>query len=310
MPYAILPKHSPSGHKKVRFITLFHLRCIDRPVLNWDEDKLCCRPQVVTPVVWNKPDIENTVPLWIIILAILAGLLLLALLIYVLYKVSGKETRKNTFLTNCAHFYSLNSLSKKKIKMSPFSLVFHSLTSSSDLYPTARPWRKHSWNHRLPLRPERAAESPQTLAIWLQQRNTMEHEEWITKHWMKEREIERPLELHCAALEDKTKSKDLQIHMNVFFSLIAFFNLYFSAGWDCYQVELFFLFFAFCASLGWRVQWHPFKLPYYFYWCYRYDAFMASWQDKATWSLWQPGAVKVFYFFLLIRPQHVFIDSP
>uniref|UniRef100_A0A671VJ94 Integrin, alpha 5 (fibronectin receptor, alpha polypeptide) n=1 Tax=Sparus aurata TaxID=8175 RepID=A0A671VJ94_SPAAU len=58
MPYAILPKYSPSGHKKV-----------------------------VTPVVWNKPDIENSVPLWIIILAILAGLLLLALLIYVLYKV-------------------------------------------------------------------------------------------------------------------------------------------------------------------------------------------------------------------------------
>ncbi|XP_040916437.1 integrin alpha-5 [Toxotes jaculatrix] len=57
MPYAILPKHAPSGHKKV-----------------------------VTPVVWNKPDIENSVPLWIIILAILAGLLLLALLIYVLYK--------------------------------------------------------------------------------------------------------------------------------------------------------------------------------------------------------------------------------
>uniref|UniRef100_A0A665W175 Integrin, alpha 5 (fibronectin receptor, alpha polypeptide) n=1 Tax=Echeneis naucrates TaxID=173247 RepID=A0A665W175_ECHNA len=42
--------------------------------------------EVVTPVVWNKPDIENTVPLWIIILAILAGTLLLALLIYVLYK--------------------------------------------------------------------------------------------------------------------------------------------------------------------------------------------------------------------------------
>ncbi|XP_037101975.1 integrin alpha-5 [Syngnathus acus] len=57
MPYAILPKHVPSGHKKV-----------------------------VTPVVWNKPDIDNSVPLWIIILAILAGLLLLALLIFVLYK--------------------------------------------------------------------------------------------------------------------------------------------------------------------------------------------------------------------------------
>lgn len=58
MPYAILPRHSPSGHKKV-----------------------------VTPVVWNKPDIENSVPLWIIILAVLVGLLLLALLIYILYKL-------------------------------------------------------------------------------------------------------------------------------------------------------------------------------------------------------------------------------
>lgn len=49
---------------------------------------------MVTPVVWNKPDIENSVPLWIIILAILAGLLLLALLIYVLYKVSEIRTLK------------------------------------------------------------------------------------------------------------------------------------------------------------------------------------------------------------------------
>uniref|UniRef100_A0A8C1W3U8 Integrin, alpha 5 (fibronectin receptor, alpha polypeptide) n=1 Tax=Cyprinus carpio TaxID=7962 RepID=A0A8C1W3U8_CYPCA len=58
MPYAILPKVTPSGAKKV-----------------------------VTPVVWNKPDSTYAVPLWIIILAILAGLLLLALLIYVLYKL-------------------------------------------------------------------------------------------------------------------------------------------------------------------------------------------------------------------------------
>lgn len=43
--------------------------------------------KVVTTVVWNKPDSQYFVPLWIIILAILAGLLLLALLIYVLYKV-------------------------------------------------------------------------------------------------------------------------------------------------------------------------------------------------------------------------------
>uniref|UniRef100_A0A672MUD3 Integrin alpha-5-like n=1 Tax=Sinocyclocheilus grahami TaxID=75366 RepID=A0A672MUD3_SINGR len=58
MPYAILPKVTPSGAKKM-----------------------------VTPVVWNKPDGTYAVPLWIIILAILAGLLLLALLIYVLYKL-------------------------------------------------------------------------------------------------------------------------------------------------------------------------------------------------------------------------------
>uniref|UniRef100_A0A4W5N3N8 Integrin, alpha 5 (fibronectin receptor, alpha polypeptide) n=1 Tax=Hucho hucho TaxID=62062 RepID=A0A4W5N3N8_9TELE len=44
-------------------------------------------PQVVTPVVWNKPDSQYSVPTWIIILAILAGLLLLALVIYVLYKL-------------------------------------------------------------------------------------------------------------------------------------------------------------------------------------------------------------------------------
>uniref|UniRef100_A0A6Q2Y7C9 Integrin alpha-2 domain-containing protein n=1 Tax=Esox lucius TaxID=8010 RepID=A0A6Q2Y7C9_ESOLU len=40
-----------------------------------------------------KPDGQYYVPLWIIILAILAGLLLLALLIYVLYKVSGPGFR-------------------------------------------------------------------------------------------------------------------------------------------------------------------------------------------------------------------------
>uniref|UniRef100_A0A667WGY5 Integrin subunit alpha 5 n=1 Tax=Myripristis murdjan TaxID=586833 RepID=A0A667WGY5_9TELE len=58
MPYSITPKFKPSGSKKV-----------------------------VTAVVWNKPDSQFSVPVWIIILAILAGLLLLALLIYLLYKI-------------------------------------------------------------------------------------------------------------------------------------------------------------------------------------------------------------------------------
>ncbi|XP_071350483.1 integrin alpha-5-like isoform X2 [Trachinotus anak] len=58
MPYSIPPKFKPLGSKKV-----------------------------VTAVMWNKPDSLFSVPVWIIILAILAGLLLLALLIYLLYKM-------------------------------------------------------------------------------------------------------------------------------------------------------------------------------------------------------------------------------
>lgn len=51
---------------------------------------LAC-PQVATAVQWTKAEGSNGVPLWIIILAILFGLLLLGLLIYVLYKVSHTE---------------------------------------------------------------------------------------------------------------------------------------------------------------------------------------------------------------------------
>uniref|UniRef100_A0AAY4CJX8 Integrin alpha-2 domain-containing protein n=1 Tax=Denticeps clupeoides TaxID=299321 RepID=A0AAY4CJX8_9TELE len=70
MPYAILPLETPSGARKV-----------------------------VTPVVWNKSESQYAVPLWIIILAILAGLLLLALLIYVLYKLGFfKRTEYGTAL--------------------------------------------------------------------------------------------------------------------------------------------------------------------------------------------------------------------
>ncbi|KAF3689426.1 Integrin alpha-5 Fibronectin receptor subunit alpha Integrin alpha-F [Channa argus] len=58
MPYSIPPKFMPSGSKKV-----------------------------VTAVVWNKPDSVLPVPVWIIILAVLAGLLLLSLLIFLLYKM-------------------------------------------------------------------------------------------------------------------------------------------------------------------------------------------------------------------------------
>ncbi|CDQ92085.1 unnamed protein product [Oncorhynchus mykiss] len=66
MPYAIAPKLKPSGSTKA--------------------------------MMWNKPESQYIVPLWIIILAILAGLLLLALLIYVLYKM-GFFKRSNPYGT-------------------------------------------------------------------------------------------------------------------------------------------------------------------------------------------------------------------
>uniref|UniRef100_A0A8C5M591 Integrin subunit alpha 5 n=1 Tax=Leptobrachium leishanense TaxID=445787 RepID=A0A8C5M591_9ANUR len=58
LPYKILPHIYPQGTK-----------------------------QVNTTIYWTKPESSYGVPLWIIILAILIGLLLLALLIYVLYKL-------------------------------------------------------------------------------------------------------------------------------------------------------------------------------------------------------------------------------
>ncbi|XP_017288924.1 integrin alpha-5 [Kryptolebias marmoratus] len=58
MPYTIPPKSKPSGSTKV-----------------------------VATVTWSTPDGPFSVPVWIIVLAVLAGLLLLALLIYLLYKM-------------------------------------------------------------------------------------------------------------------------------------------------------------------------------------------------------------------------------
>lgn len=52
----------------------------------------CFVPQVVMTLTWNKQDSLFFVPVWIIILAVLAGLLLLALLIYFLYKVTNYAT--------------------------------------------------------------------------------------------------------------------------------------------------------------------------------------------------------------------------
>ena len=44
-------------------------------------------PQVNLAVIWVKTDYTQPVPGWVVALAVLAGLLLLALLIFVMYKV-------------------------------------------------------------------------------------------------------------------------------------------------------------------------------------------------------------------------------
>ncbi|KAG7275901.1 LOW QUALITY PROTEIN: hypothetical protein CRUP_009590 [Coryphaenoides rupestris] len=69
MPYSITPKSKPSGSQKV-----------------------------TNTVVWTQPEHQYLVPVWIIILAILAGLLLLSLLIYLLYKM-GFFKRSNPYGT-------------------------------------------------------------------------------------------------------------------------------------------------------------------------------------------------------------------
>lgn len=91
MPYSIPPKFLPSGSKKVissgSFISFFKQNTLTTILrLNWFPVV-----QVVTAVMWNKPDSLFSVPVWIIVLAVLAGLLLLALLIYLLYKVTHTQ---------------------------------------------------------------------------------------------------------------------------------------------------------------------------------------------------------------------------
>lgn len=186
------------------FLYFFCYLCCDTP------SPPCLCPQVVTPLVWNKPDIENSVPLWIIILAILAGLLLLALLIYVLYKVS--ETQKVIW----------DKLSPLKPPAIGTCFLICSLDSSSDQYPTTWPWRKHKSSPSLkPSRGPAMTISGKTTAA-------KEAEEQI---WSSRRAKERPLELHCAALdEDKTVQRSLN-WMNVcfflFFYKFPFLNAFF-----------------------------------------------------------------------------------
>lgn len=194
----------------------------------WDKDNLSCHLQVVTPVVWNKPDIENSIPLWIIILAILAGLLLLGLLIYVLYRVSTAVIWKNA----------------AAIMQFDYVLIYISCISEMFLFFFLAAWLLQASG---PVRHRHGESTTQTAgclrglndhqsyqdrsawAIWLQRRIVMEHVEWIKKKKKKAveelRQRERLLELHCAALEeDKTPkiSKPNECFL-LFFLIYVFF---------------------------------------------------------------------------------------
>lgn len=61
-------------------------------------------PQVNLAVIWVKTDYTQPVPGWVVALAVLAGLLLLALLIFVMYKVREDMT------SDCTRLYTSNIL--------------------------------------------------------------------------------------------------------------------------------------------------------------------------------------------------------
>lgn len=48
--------------------------------------------QIKTSVIWATPNVSFSIPLWVIILAILLGLLVLAILTVVMWKVRGSKS--------------------------------------------------------------------------------------------------------------------------------------------------------------------------------------------------------------------------
>lgn len=55
-----------------------------------------CACKIGTFVVWAIPDVSFAIPLWVIILAILLGLLVLAVLSLAMWKVGGPNTHTHT----------------------------------------------------------------------------------------------------------------------------------------------------------------------------------------------------------------------
>lgn len=108
-----------------------------------------------------------------------------------------------------SYFKSNSPIGSVHICNSHFSLdPLYSSASSRDLYLMAPPWKKPNLNHRRRLRLRRQAELPEPkyLAIWLQRRNAMEHVGKMKKQ-LKRHVEERPLELHCAALDEDKNPK-------------------------------------------------------------------------------------------------------
>lgn len=88
MPYSIPPKFMSSGSRKVNSSQFaYRLISLSCALLQTSRSWLVRLLQVAVAVTWKRTDSLFFVPVWIIILAVLAGLLLLALLIYLLYKV-------------------------------------------------------------------------------------------------------------------------------------------------------------------------------------------------------------------------------
>ena len=58
-------------------------------------------------VVWAYISPPNPAPVWVVVVAVLAGLLLLALLIFIMYKVSNSHSSSRETVRNAYTPYSL-----------------------------------------------------------------------------------------------------------------------------------------------------------------------------------------------------------
>lgn len=94
--------------------------------------------KIGTFVVWAIPDVSFAIPLWVIILAILLGLLVLAVLSLAMWKVGGPNTNTHTLTPSAPH---VNTVIMSHIQLAflfLFTLCKQTLQASSASVPNEK----------------------------------------------------------------------------------------------------------------------------------------------------------------------------